>query len=90
MSIGLGQCEWHMACDVPARSRTPVAWSWAALRDQQRRWELAVLTVRPSTKVPREALPYERLLIRTEMLPARVAADRLKAGTTGPVKMLPE
>jgi len=90
MSVGLGQCDWEEACDVVARSRTPIAWSWAALRDQQGRWELAVLSVRSSTKVPRETLAYDRLLIRTETLPARVAADWLKAGTTGPVKMLPE
>ncbi len=49
-----------------------------------------MLTVRGSTKVPKETLRYDRLLICTEMLPAHVAADRLRAGTTSSIKALPE
>jgi schlafen family protein len=90
VSIGLGQCNWEEACDVVAWSMAPVAWSWAALRDQQGQWELAVLTVCSGTTVPRETSEYERVLIRTETVPARVAADRLRARTTGSVKPLPD
>jgi hypothetical protein len=51
--------------------------------DQQGQWELAVLTVRSATTVPTETLEYDRLLIRTEMVSARVAGDRLRAGDHG-------
>jgi hypothetical protein len=90
MTIGLGQCDWQSACDMVARRRPPVAWSWAALRDQQGQWELAALTVRSSTSVRSETLAYDRLLIRTEMVSAQTAAKRLVAGTTGPIRILPE
>lgn len=43
-----------------------------------------MLTVRSSIKVTRETLVYDRLLIRTETLNARAAAERLRTGTTGP------
>ncbi len=90
MTIVLGQRDWQTACEEVARRKARVAWSWAALRNQEGRWELAALTVRSSTSVRAETLAYDRILIRTEMLSARTAARRLPTGTTGSIRALPE
>lgn len=90
MGINLGVGDWGATVNAVVRARGPIAWCWAALRDQKDDWELAVLSVRGSTQVSTQTLAYPRLYIRTESLSPKVAAERLRQGKTGRMSGLPQ
>jgi hypothetical protein len=90
VGINLGVGDWGATVSAVGRAHGPIAWCWAALRDQKDEWELAVLSVRGSTRVSAQTLAYPRLFIRTESLSPRVAAKRLGEGKTGRAPGLPQ
>lgn len=83
MPTTLSPESWEAFCKRVARSEAPIAWAWAAVRDDGGEWQLGALGVRAGNEPEPRVLRYRDAVIRTESVSPRTAASRLRRHILG-------
>lgn len=78
--LALPYASWDSLVERVANSPTPLRWAWAAVRQPDDTWDLAVLSIRAGRRLRRTCFRYPEFVLLAEQLTPAAAADRLRNG----------